>query len=357
MMEKGPKKIKVVVVDDSAFMRKALKRMLSSDSSIRVVADARDGEEAVEKVKLHRPDVVTLDVKMTGMDGLEALKRIMAETPTPALMVSSLTSDGGEITLKALELGAVDFIDKSSCHTTMDILEIAESLIEKVKIIAGVDLAKVAETARASQEAQAAPAQVVPEGSGVPSHIVAMAASTGGPMTLEKVLTAIPSDFPGAILVVQHMPIGFTRSLAERFDKLCPMAVSEAEEGMPILPGRVYIAPGGYHLHLQRKNETFHAFLSRTPRDSAHIPSADEMMTSVARKWPGKILGVILTGMGDDGTAGARAIKEAGGRVIAQDEATCVVFGMPRAASVAGFVDKLVPLSEMAREILDFKAR
>jgi two-component system chemotaxis response regulator CheB len=349
------KKVSVLIVDDSAFIRKAMKRMLGSDPMIEVLGEARDGIEALEKVKKLKPDVVTLDVKMPDMGGLEALEQIMRENPVPVLMVSSLTSEGGEITLRALEMGAVDFIDKSSCHTTMDILDIEDSLIQKVKVIAGVDLKKVVESKPAVK-----PVPFTPSPSEVkaknenPSHLVAIGTSTGGPMSLDKVLTSLPGDYPGAILVVQHMPIGFTRSLAERMNRQCSMAVKEAEEGDIILPGNIYIAPGGYHLKIRRSKEKYCTVLSKNPFDMAHRPSIDVMMKSIAETWRGKILGIIMTGMGHDGVEGVKAIKQKGGTVLAQNEETCVVFGMPKAAYLTGYVDRMVSLEQLAMEINKF---
>jgi len=353
-------KIRVLVVDDSAFMRKALKRMLGSDPMIKVIGDARDGKEAIEKVQMLKPDVVTLDVKMYGMDGLEALSQIMQKDPCPVLMVSSLTSEGGEVTLRALELGAVDFIDKSSCHTHMDILDIGEALVNKVKVIAGVDLKKVKEIkggplpvpANSSTKAARPPATMV---EGAPSHVVAIGASTGGPMSLEEVLSNLPVDYSGTIFVVQHMPIGFTKSLAERMDKICRISVKEAEQGDLALPARVLIAPGGYHMKLRRKRDGGHyVHLTKKPYDTPHCPSVDVLMQSMAEEWQGRMLGIVMTGMGKDGSEGIRHMKAAGATVYAQDERTCVVFGMPLAASLTGCVDKMVPLRALGDEILKF---
>lgn len=349
------RKISVLVVDDSAFIRKAMKRMLGSDPMIKVIGEARDGIEAIAKVKSLKPDVVTLDVKMPDMDGLQALDRIMRENPVPVLMVSSLTSEGGEITLRALEMGAVDFIDKSSCHTTMDILDISESLIQKIKVIAGVDLRKVVQSKPAPGSVAVSlvpsPVRVRDEN---PSHIVAIGTSTGGPMSLEQVLTPLPGNYPGAILIVQHMPVGFTSSLAERMNRQCAMAVKEAEEGDIVLPGHIYIAPGGYHLKIRRSISKYSVVLSKNPGDKPHCPSVDVMMKSVAETWPGKILGVIMTGMGCDGAEGIQAIKKKGGSIVAQNEETCVVFGMPRAAYLTGCVDRMTPLGQLAGEINRF---
>jgi two-component system chemotaxis response regulator CheB len=285
---------------------------------LRIIGDAQNGLEAVEKVKRLKPDVVTLDVKMPDMDGLQALKQIMSKSPVPVLMVSSLTSEGGEITLKALEMGAVDFIDKSSCYTTMDILNIAESLVKKVKVIAGVDLKKVARSKPAPLKIKPAfPAVPFAISGEKPSHVVAIGASTGGPMSLEKILTHLPANYPGAILIVQHMPVGFTRSLAERMNQQCPMEVKEAEEGDPILPGRIYIGPGGYHLKIRRFKENYRVLLSKSPHDTLHCPSVDVLLESVAETWHGRMLGVILTGMGQDGTEGVKVMKKKGGTIYA----------------------------------------
>lgn len=351
------RQIKVLVVDDSAFMRKAIKRMLASDSAIRIVGDAKDGIEAIEAVKQLRPDVVTLDVKMFGMDGLEALKRIMRERPTPVLMVSSLTSEGGKITLEALEAGAVDFVDKSSCYTNMDILNIADTLIQKIKVIAGVDVNKLVKPGPAPQPVTPMPLPAPPilAVDGIPTHLVVIGSSTGGPTSLERVLMSLPANYPGAVLVVQHMPLGFTRPLSERLNQQCPMHISEAQEDDLVLPGCVYIAPAGYHLKIRPSGNQYRVVLSKHPRDAQHCPSIDVLMESVARTWPGRMLGVIMTGMGNDGTKGAQIMKSHGALIIAQNEQTCVVYGMPRSAYLAGCVDRMVPLYHIAGEIYEFQ--
>ena len=352
----APKKISVLIVDDSAFIRKAMKRMLGSDPMIKILGEAQDGSEAIDKVKNLKPDVVTLDVKMSGMDGLQALEHIMREHPVPVLMVSSLTSEGGEITLRALEMGAVDFIDKSSCHTTMDILDIADSLIEKVKVLAGVDLKKVVETKPAPKPQPSYSIQTrLSEKDGNPPYIVAIGTSTGGPMSLEKVLTPLPEDYPGAIIIVQHMPIGFTSSLAQRMNQQCPMSVKEAEEDDIIRPGHIYIAPSGYHLKLRRAINRYYVVLSKEPHGLPHCPSVDVMMQSIAEIWQGRTLAIIMTGMGHDGSDGIQAIKKKGGTILAQNEQTCVVYGMPRAAYLTGCVDRMVPLHQIAGEISRFQ--
>ncbi|MDD5222970.1 MAG: chemotaxis response regulator protein-glutamate methylesterase [bacterium] len=351
----GYRKISVLVVDDSAFFRKALKRMLNSDPLIQVIGEAKDGLEAVAKTRELKPDVVTMDVKMYGMDGIEALKRIMKECPTPVLMVSSLTSEGGENTMKALDAGAVDFIDKSSCYTHMDILEIAETLIQKVKVIAGVDVKKLIRVAPKREPIKLMPSMPRTGEDENPAHLVAIGSSTGGPIALEKILASLPADYPGAILIVQHMPAGFTRSLAERLNQQCLMEVEEAREDDLIVSGKIYIAPAGYHLKIRQVSQSFQVVLTRNPRDTFHCPSADVMMESIAEVWPGRVLGIILTGMGSDGSRGVQELKKRGGTIIAQDEETCVVFGMPKAAFLSGCVDRMVPLDQVLEEICRFR--
>lgn len=359
------RKISVLIVDDSAFMRKALKRMLASDPEIRVVGEAADGGEGVAAVKRLRPDVVTLDIRMRRMDGIQALKQIMREVPTPVLMVSAVTQEGGAETLRALEAGAVDFIDKSSCHTMMDILEIADTLVQKVKVLSGVDVQKLGPARpepaptpkRTPVEAapEAGAAEAVPIGAtDRPMHLVVIGSSTGGPMTLEAILTGLPSSYPGAILVVQHMPKGFTRSLADRLDSQAAIHFKEAEEDDLIRPGTIFIGPSGYHLKLKQDGHQHRVWLTRSPRDTQHCPSVDVLFQAVAETWSGPTLAIVLTGMGTDGSSGVRAIKRGGGVVLAQSEETCVVYGMPNAAYNTGCVDRMLPRGQFARAILEF---
>lgn len=347
-------KIRVMVVDDSAFMRKAIVRMLKSDPMLRVVGEARDGHEAVDKAMTLKPDVITLDVKMPGMDGIQTLAQIMSKQPTPVLMVSSLTNEGGATTLKALEMGAVDFIDKSSCHTTLDILDIADSLVNKVKVIAGVNLKNVEKP----KETPPPPPRPVREKASyveeLPEHLIVLGASTGGPMALEKVLTDIEAGFRGAVLIVQHMPHGFTKSLADRLNNLSKVMVKEAEEDDLITRGGVFIAPGGYHLKLRRAVDRYKIVLSKTPMDTQHRPSVDVLFKSAADTWRGKLMGIVMTGMGSDGTEGVIALKNKGATIIGQNESTCVVYGMPKSAKATGMVDRMVHLNSISAEINKF---
>jgi len=348
-------KVRVVIADDSAFMRKALKRMLHSDPNIKVIGEASNGVEATQVVRQLKPDVLTLDIRMPKMDGLQALEIIMQETPTAVLMVSSLTTESGDMTFRALELGAVDFIDKSSCHTTMDILEIGDSLLQKVKVLGGVDLKKI----QRPQSKRPLPPPILashprPSGDGIPPHLVAIGVSTGGPVSIETVLRDIPADYSGVIVVVQHMPIGFTKSFAQRLDDHCALAVKEAEEDDVLQSGTCYIAPSGYHLTFRRMINRVEVALTKSPRNTMHCPSVDVMMESVAALWPNPMLSIIMTGMGNDGVDGIRAMKVRGATILAQNEATSVVFGMPKAAKESGMVDRVVGLTNLAHEIRSF---
>ncbi len=340
----APAKIRVLIVDDSAFARQALTRMLASAPDIEVVGVAADGQEGVEKTRELRPDVVTLDVNMPRMGGLQALERIMAECPVPVLLLSSLTQEGADVTLRGLELGAVDFIDKSSVRGPMNLLTLAPELQAKVRALASVPLPR-----RAPSGAVAAPAEGPPA---TRAEVVVIGASTGGPPALQAIVPRLPVGLGAAILVVQHMPVGFTRSLADRLDSRSLLSVHEAEDGEPVAPGVVLVAPAGVHMKVRKRGSAVKIALDEEPRDALHRPSVDILMAAVARLYGPRALGVVLTGMGTDGVLGLRAIREAGGRTLAESEETCVIYGMPKAAVEAGVVDRSVPLPRMADEIL-----
>ncbi len=344
------RKIRVLVVDDSAFMRKALTRMLASDPMIKVVETASDGLEGYEKTKLLRPDVVTLDVKMPGMDGLTALGKIMHDCPTPVLMLSSLTAEGGEVTLRALDIGAVDFIDKSSARSAMDILSIAGELISKVKAVAGVDTVKIVR--REPPAPPEMPAPKPPLAVRGEYDVLAIGTSTGGPPALQLILSQMPRDLPVPVLVVQHMPPGFTTSLAKRLDSLSSLRVIEASDGDPAQPGSCLIAPSGLHMYLEKGGNGYFVRLSKSPDGLLHRPSVDVLMDSVAKNAGARSLAVILTGMGSDGAKGMKSVHDAGGATIAQDESTCVVYGMPKVAVELGAVDRSMPLDRIPAAIM-----
>ena len=339
--------IRVVVVDDSPFVRQALSRMLRAAADIQVVATAVDGQDGLEKVCALRPDVVTLDVKMPRMDGLEALGRIMAECPTPVLLLSSLTSDGGEITLRGLELGAMDFVDKGSVQGNMDLLSLSSELIAKVRALAGVPRARLVRPPAAGPLAAAVPHRGTDR-----AEVVAIGTSTGGPPALQAIVPRLPAGFGAPLLIVQHMPAGFTRSLAERLDQRSRVRVREAEDGEPLRPGIALVAPAGRHMKVKRRGGESYVWLDEEPRGALHRPSIDVLMASLAKAYGRRCLGVLLTGMGSDGVEGLRAIRQSGGRTFAESEESCVIYGMPKAAVEAGVVDRSVPLSRMADEIL-----
>lgn len=334
--------IRVVVVDDSAFMRKAISSMLANDPDIEVVGTARDGQQGIDMVRELSPDVVTMDVEMPVMDGLTALKRIMMEMPRPVIMISSLTVEGAEATLKALDAGAVDFIPKKLSRVSLEIIKIEEELRAKVKAVAKRRFVR--------PRPQKAQHDCPWRGAAATSRdklVVAIGVSTGGPPAVQSILSQLPADFPACILIAQHMPAAFTGPFAKRLDSLSQLTVSEARDGDPVRPGLVYVAPGGTHLRLRRDGMRHVVEVSREPAGALYKPSATELMASVADVAGNRALGVMLTGMGSDGLDGARRLKEAGGRLLAQSDSTCVVYGMPKAVVDAGLADEIVDLADM----------
>ncbi|KGS03606.1 MULTISPECIES: protein-glutamate methylesterase/protein-glutamine glutaminase [Burkholderia] len=349
------KKIKVLCVDDSALIRSLMTEIINSQPDMEVCATAPDPLVARELIKQHNPDVLTLDVEMPRMDGLDFLEKLMRLRPMPVVMVSSLTERGSEITLRALELGAVDFVTKPRVGIRDGMLEYAEKLADKVR---------AASRARVRQNPQphaaAAAAAHGPVGAAAPlinnplvstEKLIIVGASTGGTEAIREVLTPLPPDAP-AVLIAQHMPPGFTRSFAQRLNGLCRISVKEAEHGERVLPGHAYIAPGHAHLLLARSGANYIAHLSDEPPVNRHRPSVDVLFRSAAQHAGKNALGVILTGMGRDGAAGLLEMKKAGAYTFAQDEASCVVFGMPREAIAMGGVDDVAPLSDMSRRIM-----
>lgn len=340
------RKIRVLIVDDSTFVRRALTRILGSAKDIEVVGSAADGVEGIDQVKLLKPDVVTLDIKMPRMGGLEALRHIMEETPTPVLLLSSLTAEGADITLRGLELGAMDFVDKSAAQGAMNLSNLTEELVAKIRALAGVPYSRL--LARRPGEPRIA-VELEPHAHRI--EAVVIGTSTGGPTALQAIIPRLPETLSSAVLVVQHMPIGFTRSLSERLNARSLLAVHEAEDGEPIVSGRVYVAPAGTHMKVRGSHQP-RVWLDEEPRGTLHRPSVDVLMSSVAGVYKEKTLGVVLTGMGSDGVEGLRAIRAAGGRTFAESEETCVIYGMPKAAVEAGVAERSVPLGRMADEIL-----
>jgi len=361
MLQNG--KIRVIIIDDSAFMRKSLTLMLQSDENIEIIGTARDGEEGYNLVKDKRPDVVTLDIEMPRMDGLTALEKIMKDCPTPVLMVSSLTVEGADATLKALELGAVDFIPKGMSYVNMDIVKIKEDLVAKVKSIAKrkslrETLARLKSlTSKKTSSGHATQTFITTHKRlNYNYKTIAIGISTGGPLSLQKFLPSISEKVTQPIFIVQHMPPMFTKSLAERLNSMCSQVVKEGEDGEVVQNSHMYIAPGGKHMTILKKSISQLAIkISEFPNDTLHRPSVDVMMNSVVDIYQDKTLGIIMTGMGHDGTEGIRKIKNLGGQCIGQDEESCIVYGMPKSVADAGLVDVVSPLEKIA-DILNYGA-
>ena len=334
-------RIRVLVVDDSALMRKLIPAILARDSSIEVVGTAMDGAFALKKIEELQPDVVTLDLEMPRMDGMETLRLIMRRAPLPVILFSTHSKEGGYATFKALAMGAVDFLAKPKDAAAGRLDEIADQLIAKIKVAkraAGRKLppAVVAEEAHPPKKG-ARP--TLP-----PRRVIAIGISTGGPNALQFVLSQIPADFLSTILVVQHMPEGFTEMFAKRLDECCALEVHEARSGDLLLAGRVLICPGNRHMMVRRMPRGDMVILSDGPPVNGHRPSADVLFHSVAQEFALTSVGILMTGMGDDGAEGLGAIKAAGGMTVAQSEDTCVVSGMPRAAIIKGYANKIIPL-------------
>lgn len=342
-------KIKILVVDDSAFMRKSLSLLLESDPNIKVIDTARDGLDGYEKVKLLKPDIVTLDVEMPKMDGLTALRKIMTECPTPVIMVSSLTTEGASETIKALELGAVDFIPKSMSYVSVAITGIKEELIKKVKEIynnKGVLNKLNTLSAKKQNEPNKKPDKLP----AINYRALAIGISTGGPISLQKVIPFLSKKINVPIFIVQHMPPKFTSSLADRLNALSPLEVKEAEEGEVVRNGVVYIAQGGHHMTFVRDGlNNIIIKISDNIYNSVHKPSVDVMIESAQEIYGKFLLGVIMTGMGKDGLEAIKKLKKIGGHCIAQDEESCVVYGMPRVIVVNGLADLVAPLEDIPK--------
>jgi two-component system chemotaxis response regulator CheB len=392
---RGNPKTTVLIADDSAFMRSLLIRMVESDEELSVIATASNGLEALTKINSLRPDVVTLDIDMPGMGGLEVLKRVMSDLPRPIIIVSAVSRGGMKATVEALALGAFDCVAKSLNYGSEDVLKVQEELISKIKAAAAaqslVELSprrpyspmhyaaaaasRFSNTpaaqeigrgqAEAPQNAQlpqavsnSAPNSVLnPFANTAPfraaASVIAIGTSTGGPNALQTILSGLPAKLPVPIIVVQHMPAGFIHHLAERLNKFSALRVSEAVQGQPMRAGHVYLAPAGKHLTVRRLSRREVVLcLSLLPSNVAHIPSVDIMMLSIAEVFQSSAMGIILTGMGTDGADGMQAIFRHGGRTLGQDEATCIVYGMPRSCEERGILQEVSPLPEISSRIL-----
>lgn len=398
--------IRVLVVDDSAFMRNAISSYLTQDAGIEVVGTARDGVDCLEKVKQLQPDVITLDLEMPRMDGLETLKQLMSTTPLPVIMISSLTEFGAEATLKAMEAGAMDFIPKTMAN---DKEAFGDEIRRKVKLLARrkafIRLKYSAQ--RQSRKPSPLPSTPPPapaphtsrfssptppppprSGSSLPRHagtgtlhggslssgqgsttatrtvqtsnarcrgardIVVIGVSTGGPPVVQKILSALPANLPACILVAQHMPASFTGPFAKRLDGVCALSVTEAVNGDKLVNGHAYICPGGRHIGIQMRGPLAEVLVTDEPKSALYKPTVNLLMETAGKCMGRRVLGVMLTGMGSDGVDGARVLKEKGGWLIAQSEATCVVYGMPKAVVDAGLADQVVDADDIAEQII-----
>jgi two-component system chemotaxis response regulator CheB len=332
--------IRVFVVDDSTFVRKAIVKVLHRDPDLRVVGEAASGAEALRTIAGANPDVVTLDLAMPGLDGLQALRGLLAwRSDLPVLMLSAHTHEGAAATLEALAIGAVDFVDKSA-FSVLDLDSLGRQLVERIKLWG---------PKRATARTAGTPLGATPEAPETPASLsqcdlCVIGTSTGGPPALQYIFERLPAGFPMPVAIVQHMPLGFTKPFADRLNTMCRLAVREARNGDSLVPGRVLVAPAGQHLVIGGDRTVA---LHDEPSNTAHTPSVDVLMRSAACAWPGRVLGILLTGMGDDGAVGMAAIRAAGGVTLGESEASCVVYGMPRAARRLGAVEYERPLTEI----------
>lgn len=350
------KKIKVVVVDDSAFSRRTIAKMLVGLKDVEVVGYASNGEEGIQKVITLKPDLVTVDLEMPKMDGFTLLRILTSRFSIPVIVISAL--GGADKVFKALELGALDFVVKPSSGASLDLLRIQDDLQQKilqvVNLKSGVDRRRYQQALedQAEQQGASQPANNVVRALQHPIDIVAIGASTGGPPALQNIFSSFETKLPFAVVVSQHMPAGFTRAFAERLNRSSKFEVKEAEDGDAVLPGRILIAPGGKNLVFELRGGQVIARTVAPTSTDRYVPSVDVMLESCAAIYRKRMVAVILTGMGNDGSKGVRAVKEKGGYVIAESDETAVVYGMPREAVATGLVDREVPLQRVAREIL-----
>lgn len=361
------KRIRVLVVDDSAFMRKVLQTIIASDPQLEICGEARDGRDAVTQAEVLKPDVISMDINMPHMDGLQATEIIMSSNPHPILIVSSESREGADVTLKALELGAIDFVAKPSGGIDLDMSSVKDELCRKLKMAAKVRVVRTATRSKLQNEIASSSPRVEPASKNGDSGlqevraavnaaaksagkfpIVVLASSTGGPATLMNFMPYFPKDFPGAVILVQHMPGNFTAQFSKQLAEISKIKVKEAEAGEIIVPGQLYVCPGSHHL---RVSPTGRISLDDGPRIGGYRPCADLTFESTAEYAGPMTIGVILTGMGNDGAKGVQEIRAAGGHVIAQDESTAVIFGMPQEAIKTGAVDQVLPMEAIYHAI------
>jgi two-component system chemotaxis response regulator CheB len=362
------KKARVLIVDDSAFMRKVLQGIVASDPHLEVCGEARDGRDAVTQTEVLKPDVISMDINMPHMDGLQATEIIMSSNPHPILIVSSESREGAEVTLKALQLGAIDFVAKPSGGVDLDMSSVREEICRKLKMASKVRVVRTATRSKLQQDVASGSPRSEPPGSSDQNGqngrslaaaavaargtgkfpIVVMASSTGGPATLMQFVPYFPKDFPGAVILVQHMPGNFTEQFSKQLGEVARIKVKEAEAGEIIVPGQLYVCPGSHHL---RVSPTGRISLDDGPRIGGYRPCADLTFESAADYVGPMAIGVILTGMGNDGAKGVQAIRAVGGHTIAQDESTAVIFGMPQEAIKTGAIDQVLPMESIYQAI------
>jgi two-component system, chemotaxis family, protein-glutamate methylesterase/glutaminase len=341
-------RVRVLVVDDSALMRKLIPQILARDSDIEVVGTAMDGAFGLKKIEDLKPDVVTLDLEMPRMDGMETLRHITRRVRVPVIVVSALSTEGAHATFKALALGAFDFVAKPRDAASVHMDEIAQDLIAKIKVAASTKL-RTAPEPQFGDHPKASKPIFRPRQE--PTKIVAIGVSTGGPNALQYFLAKLPGEFPGSIVVVQHMPVGFTQMFAHRLNESCAIDVKEAQSGDLLVAGRALICPGDRHLKVRRMPLGNTVALADDARVNGHRPSVDILFRSVASEFGSRAIGVLMTGMGEDGANGLGLIKNAGGLTIAQSEESCTVFGMPKAAIERGYAMRVVPLDMLANTL------
>ncbi len=352
-----PKKIRVLIVDDSAFMRRVISQMVEASPDFEVIGTARDGREGVDMALALTPDVITMDIEMPKMNGLEAIEIIMSKCPTPIIVLSSLTTEGAAATFEALDKGAADYMDKNLDRSALDIVKVQDQLQENIRAVSKKRMRLVRpkpiikssvvrpSLAKSSDKKSFATQKIA---------FVAIGASTGGPRAIQEVLSKLPGELSTPFIISVHMPGAFTGTFAERLDSLSELSVAEAHHGEKIEVGKALVCPGGKQTRVKRKGVTdFYVEIGTDPPDSIYKPSVDITMSSVAEAYPGRSLGVILTGMGSDGAKGMKDIKERGGKTLVQDEASCVVYGMPKAVIDAGAADKVASLELIAGEIVN----
>jgi two-component system chemotaxis response regulator CheB len=342
------KKIRVLVVDDSLLMRRIIADTINNDPALEVIDKAKNGQEALEKTFSLRPDVITLDVNLPVIDGITVLERIMRKQPTRVIMISAHTREGTAATMKALELGAVDFIAKPAGEVSLDIYKLKNEIISKIKLAANIDLDRFLSAIASSAAYQPSRIRQSP----VIKKLVVIGASTGGPKAVLELMQALPAGLPAAFFIVQHMPKGFTLSFAERISWQSKIKTKEAEEGDIVLADKAYVAPAGFHMALEKDANRLRVRLNQDALVNYVRPSVDVLLNSAVKLFGKNVISVILSGMGKDGLDGCRKIKEENGVVIAQDEKTSVVWGMPKAVSDAGLADMVLPITEIAEQIV-----